>query len=139
MSIPHAVLKQDHHYDCTKCISSYVVEGSQRDPQPYNQWASMFIKQHKRNIRRLHAYWGMSRPKLAYTHRRYRNAKTKKKRKTPGTERFSLKIPRGIREALLIDKNDNNNLWAEAIAKERTALIQKGVLKFNPPSTTIPK
>ena len=43
--------------------------------------------------------------------------KTKKYR-----EIFGYNIPKNYREALLLDKNNGNNLWAEKIAKGMTEL-----------------
>ena len=76
----------------------------------------------------------MSYSKLSCTHRRSRNTKRKKKIGTPVRDYFGLKAPRSSREALFFDKHNNNDLWAEDIAKKLTALIQKGAFKFHPPS-----
>ena len=49
-----------------------------------------------------------------------------------------MSIPRNTREALMLDKNNGNTLWAEAIANERTALEAKGVFKFHHPTNKMP-
>ena len=50
-------------------------------------------------------------------------------------EKFGYKIPNNYREALLLDKKNGNNLWAETIAKDITALDRLGLLQFYPPKT----
>ena len=64
--------------------------------------------------------------------------KLKKKVKSSKKERCGMSIPRNTREALMLDKNNGNTLWAEAIANERTALEAKGVFKFHHPTNKMP-
>ena len=116
---PHVVLKQDHSYYYAKCFWLHVLEGSRRDPHPYNQWHSTLLKQYKRKFFRLCAYWGMSHPKLACFHRRPRSTKTKKKIVIHVRDRFGLKIPRSTREDLPIDKENNNNFWLKTLLRSK--------------------
>ena len=62
---------------------------------------------------------------------------TKKKIKSLCKERFGIKIPRNTQEALILNKDNGNTLWAEAIAKERTVLKHYSVFVFYPSSTKI--
>ena len=45
-----------------------------------------------------------------------RNAKIKNR------EKFGIRIPRNVREALQFDRENGNTKWADAIAKEMNAL-----------------
>ena len=48
-------------------------------------------------------------------------------------------MPRSMRETMLLDRASNDTLQTEAIAKERSALIAKGVFRFHPLNTIVPK
>ena len=78
--------------------------GRRRDSQPCNTCALSFLKQHKINIRRLHAYWGASHPNFAIIPQRTGSGPIKKKIRSPVRNRFGIEIPRNTREALIIDK-----------------------------------
>ena len=60
-----------------------------------------------------------------------RNGRAKMKSKVI---KFGIKVPNNVREALSLDKENGNNLWAEAIQKEMTALNQASVFIHHPPS-----
>ena len=77
MTIPFAVLKKDHPCDCAKHIVAHISEGRRSTQQPQKNWSAQFLKQCKCNIRRLHAHWGVSHPKIRV--RRSRNKKTQEK------------------------------------------------------------
>ena len=48
--------------------------------------------------------------------------------------RFGIKVSNNVREALILDKENGNNLWDEAIKKEMAALNQASVFIYHPPS-----
>ena len=48
-------------------------------------------------------------------------------------EKFGIKIPNNTREALLLDRMNGDNKWAEAIKKEMDALDQLGVFQYHDP------
>ena len=52
----------------------------------------------------------------------------------PKVIKFGIKVPNNVREVLILDKENVNNLWAEAIQKEMTALNQASVFIYHPPS-----
>ena len=52
--------------------------------------------------------------------------------------KFGIKIPNSVKEALLFDKENNNNTWSEAIKKEMGALDKAGVFEYCHPDSTIP-
>ena len=88
----------------------------------------------------MHAYWGFTGPKFAVTPK-ISSGKVvlKKKLKTLVKELFGINMSRSTRKAMLLDRSNNDTLWTEAIAKERAALISKGVFRFHPPNNIMPK
>ena len=50
-------------------------------------------------------------------------------------EKFGIVIPNSTREALLLDKINNDTKWGDAIAKEMNCLIHLDVFSFHPPNT----
>ena len=45
--------------------------------------------------------------------------------KTHGpTYKFGVRVPRNTNEALLLDQQNQNNLWKEAIAKEMSKIVE---------------
>lgn len=60
-----------------------------------------------------------------------RNNKIQKK---PKLINFGLKVPNNVRESLLLDTENENNLWAEAIRKEMTVLSKESVFVHHHPS-----
>ena len=54
-------------------------------------------------------------------------------------EKFGIKIPRNIKEALLFDKENQNNKWMDAVLKEMTALKKLKCFKFHPSNTKFSK
>ena len=43
--------------------------------------------------------------------------------------KFGVRVPRDMKEALLLDQQDKTNLWKEAIAKEMPKIIEFQVFK----------
>ena len=46
--------------------------------------------------------------------------------------KFEIRVPNSVREALLLDMENKNNLWAKAIIKEMEALDNVGFFKYKP-------
>ena len=65
-----------------------------------------------------------------------RNARNAKKKYR---EKFGIRIPRNVREALLFDKMNGDSKWAEAIKKEMDALARLHCFKFMPPNHKLNK
>ena len=61
-----------------------------------------------------------------------RNTRTSKKN---NRIKFGIKVPNSVKEDLLLDRENNNILWAEAITKKMTALRKSGMREFHPPHT----
>ena len=53
--------------------------------------------------------------------------------------KFGISIPNLVREALILDTKNKNNLWAEVIKKEITILDSAGVFQYKSPNYEIPK
>jgi hypothetical protein len=62
-----------------------------------------------------------------------RNARIK------GNEKFGIKIPNNVKEALEFDRQNGNNKWAEAIIKEMSALERLDCFEFVDPNRTFTK
>ena len=134
-----SVLKQDYLHDFSKSMSCHVTEGRRIGAKPHNLWETSFLKQHKRNFYRSHTHWGFRHPKFVVTPKRSRSVTIKNKVKNHVRDHFGFKMPRSTSEELIIDKNNGRNFQAETTAKERTALIEKGVLMFHTPIASIEK
>jgi hypothetical protein len=50
-------------------------------------------------------------------------------------EKFGHRIPNTVREALILDYENGNTKWADAIQKEIDTLVALNVFKFHPPAT----
>eukprot|EP00957_Ditylum_brightwellii_P054134 4100540-Ditylum_brightwellii.AAC.1 len=62
-----------------------------------------------------------------------------KNKKKGAQEKFGIQIPWYAREALLLDKENKNNNWVEAILKEMSVLDQLNVFKYHNPNTVFSK
>ena len=69
-------------------------------------------------------------PEVSITTRRLsqnkRNQQSKKRMK------FGITIPNLVKEALILDTQNKNTLWADGIKKEMTALDKAGVFQYKP-------
>ena len=54
-------------------------------------------------------------------------------------EKLGVKIPRNMKEALLFDKENKNNKWMDAVAKEIDALKRLNFFKFHPSTKVFTK
>jgi hypothetical protein len=141
---PFNIIKKDAPIEVAKYISNNVVETSRRNGY-YGNWARNTLKHASRSIKRLHRLYNVHKTYRVNVARRSainrrldqvkgdketvtpdavkkklsRNARNKKK---GAQEKFGIKIPQTAREALLLDKGNKNNKWAEAILKEMSAL-----------------
>ena len=56
-------------------------------------------------------------------------------RKIKVCEKFGIKVHTNTREALIMDRMNNNNLCSDDITKEMSALERLGVFQYYPPKT----
>ena len=54
-------------------------------------------------------------------------------------EKFGYKIPNNSSEVFLLDKNNGNTLWSEAIVKEMTELEKLSMFQLYPPKNNFEK
>ena len=140
LDIPFSLIKKDRPMETARYIRNHVVEKSRNGY--YGTWAKNILKQAERNIRRMKKYYNIDRivrinsDKKITTRRlsgNKRNQQSKKRMK------FGISIPNSVREALLLDSKNKNNLWSEAIKKEMTALDKAGVFQYKSPNFEISK
>ena len=127
-------VKRDRPIELARYIRNEVVESKRGGF--YETWAQNALKSANRTIRRMAQYHNIDRlmrlrhVKSIKLRRQSRNTRTKNKGKRV---KFGLKIPNNTREALIIDAENGNNLWADAIAKEMGALEKANCFAFYPP------
>jgi len=61
---------------------------------------------------------------------RVRRATTLRTRDGGKRYKYGIEIPRSVRGAIMLDRQNNNNLWREAIQKEMNSLRDLGVFSF---------
>ena len=140
--IPFSVLKKDVPLELARYIKEHVVE--QHHGGVYNTWSKRTIKKYSRVVRRLYQVHKIVVPDQAITTRRARNFRGANKLNRPSgnarranqpqREKFGIKIPSNVLEALQLDADNGNKLWAEAIAKEMDAQNEKEVWEFHHPN-----
>ena len=157
LEVPFGILKKDYPMDVARYVKNYVVEKSRRDGQ-FNAWASKVLKANARRIKRMYRMKEidrsfrigvlkqsgrdkqLSRLRLiskskstvprALKKKISKNARNQRKEMR---EKFGIKIPNNTREALLLDRMNGDNKWAEAIKKEMDALDRLGVFQYHDP------
>ena len=90
-------------------ISQYVEKKGLID-KPYWKWANRYLKNKKKFLR-------LSRQVFL------------SKQKTGPVYKFGVQVPRNTKEALLLDKQNKNELWKEAIAKEMNKIVEFQVFR----------
>ncbi len=104
-------------------------------------WARKPLSQAKRNIRQMQQHYCIDRinrleQKKTINIRRLSCNKINEKKKR--RVKFGIKIPNSVREALILDSENKNSLWADAIKKEMAALGKAGVFQYISPNYCIP-
>ena len=102
-----------------KYIRKEVAE--QKRGGPHEMWAKKIIKNANQTIRRLSRPYNIDR----FIHLNntknitiQRISKNKRNQKMVNREKFGIKIPNSVKEALILDRQNNNTLWSDAMAKE---------------------
>ena len=117
VDIPFVVLENDEPVIVTRYIKEHVVEDKRQGH--YNTWSKKTLKYHTRTIRRLYRLFEMD---LKLT--KMEQLKIRKINKAKGENKFGIKIPRSVKEALMFDKENKNTKWVDAIAKEIQNLLK---------------
>ena len=131
INIPFDLMKKDRPLELARYIRNHVVENKRGGI--YEMWAKKIIKQANQTIRTLKHYHNikrLERLRIVRTRRMSRNKRMKNK----GLRiKFGIKVPNSIREAFELNIENKNNLWANAITKELTALNEAGIFQYCPP------
>ena len=139
--IPFNLIKKDRPIETAKFILKEVVEAKRGGK--YSVWAKNILKKASRTIRRMARYHNVDRVMRLRKHKEIiigirslsirRLSKNRRHEKTKNKEKFGIKVPNNVREALIFDRENQNNLWADAILKEMTALDTAGCFEYFPP------
>ena len=155
---PFKKLKMDEPLACAKYIREYVPE-SRRGDRPLNDWAIRTIKTHSNLTRRMveinSEWWkedddnanlirALCKYKLQQKIklkriRRSGPSRNQKWMKMKNKEKFGIKIPNSIAEALQFDREAGNDKWRKAIEKEMDNLKRLNVFKFHSPDKVFSK
>ena len=135
LTVPFQILKKDVPVELAKYIRDKVVEDKRGGF--HNTWAKNTLKMHAKGIRRLYRIFNIDktcRTRRAKANRMSKNARTEQETKFTNQVKMGIKIPRNTREALLFDRENKNNFWADAIMKEMTGLQRLNVFEFHAPN-----
>jgi hypothetical protein len=112
----------------------------------WNVWAKKTRKNINRANRRLRYMYDYDEPvstaDLSFKNARRvcrRTNKHKTRFKGDPAMKFGVEVPRTVKEALVLDKNNGNNKWAEAIQKEMQGLHDHQTFRFLAPGEAAPK
>jgi hypothetical protein len=102
----------------------------------YNTWASNTIKTHTRCVKRLYREYNIDRTVRVTRVRAVKNrmSKNSQNAKIKDRTKYDIRVPNNTREALLLDKTNKKTYWADAIAKEMTALDRLNVFEYKSPT-----
>ena len=134
--IPFNIIKKDRPLETAKYIRSNVVEKKRNGK--YNNWAMGIIKQSIRTVRRLSRLYNVDRimrlRKNADVVMKIRRlSKNTRDKNIKNKEKFGVKVPNNVRDALILDRINKNTLWADAMTKEMSALNSAKCFLYYPP------
>ena len=139
--IPFNMLKKDRPMETARYVKNHVIEATRNGY--YGTWAKNILTQENRSIRRMQRYYNIDRIRRLnsecskITQRRI--SRNKRNEKTKQRMKFGIAIPNSVKEALALDALNKNNLWAEAIKKEMSALDKAGVFEYKCPNLNVPR
>jgi hypothetical protein len=122
LDVPFAVLKKDVPLELAKYVRYHVLDRKRNGF--YNQWANKRIKTHTRCIKCLYQSYNINCTLCVNRTRAVRNRMSMKSRNARVKDRmkYNIQVPNNTREALLLDKKNNNTKWVDSNAKEMSAL-----------------
>lgn len=133
-------LRQDEPVECARYIKNYVTDSTRKGY--HVTWAAKTLKNHTRAVRRLYRIYNVDATMRVRRNRQTRvnslRSKLPKNTNRP-SEKFGFKIPRNTREALILDREAGNTLWADAISKEMKSLDTLDVFEYHSPTKTLDK
>ena len=141
VEVPFSIIKKDVPLEVARYINQNVVEN--RRGGKYNTWSKSVLKTHNRSIRRLHRIYlpiyTVTRRASSNRKNKLRQSRNQRLAKDRFREKFGIKIPNNMKEALILDKENKNNLWAEAILKEMKTLNALRAFKYYSPNKRFKK
>ena len=133
--IPFHLLNKDRSIETERFILKEVIEPKRGDK--YSTWSRNILKKTSRTIRRMARYHNVDRVMRLRKYKEItisirRILKNRRNDKIKHKENIGIKVPNNVREALLFDRKNQNNLWTEAILKEMTALDEAECFEYFP-------
>ena len=131
LHVPFGQLKKDYPCETAKHTKDMVTGRSRRDN--HQKWALELLKQRNKSIRRMSSAYGSERAHRVITGRvkrsRIGESKPRNARFTSKAMRgkHGIKIPNSTKEALILDRINNDNKWCDAMQKELMALEKLNV------------
>ena len=129
--------------DCPSMLAKYIIENPIERTRHgfWNQWAQQTIKDIHLTVRRLRSMFvgGTDIADLPFRMaRRLSKRKKKSHMSHEPTVQFGVPVPRNVKEAHEMDKQNGDNRWKEAIEKEMKGLHDHQTFKFLDPKTNPP-
>jgi len=129
LEVPFKILKKDVPLELAKYIRDNVVES--RRSGHFNTWATNVIKTHGRTVRRMRRYYNVGRTVRARKNRTKAGiSRNQRNAAMPMREKYGIRIPQSIRQAILFDEQNKNMLWQDSVAKEINSLKTLDVFSF---------
>ena len=127
-------MKKDRLLEVAKYIRREVIE--KRRGKKYEEWAKGVITHANRTIQRLSHYHNIDRIMRLRSLKeiKVRRISKNKRDQMKKREKFGVRIPNNVREALIYDREAGNTLWTDAIKKEMTALDEARVFEYHSPN-----
>jgi len=97
------------------------------------------IKEVGRTTKRLQRHHNLGRLIRLKVVKVRRISKNKRNSNNKNRDKFGVKIPNSVHEALIMDTENGNKLWGDAIAKEMLVLDKAKVFQYFPPHHKINK
>ena len=125
--------------EVAKYIRREVIE--KRRGGKYEEWAKGVITHANRTIQRLSHYHNIDRIMRLRSLKeiKVRRISKNKRDQMKKREKFGVRIPNNVREALIYDREAGNTLWTDAIKKEMTALDEARVFEYHSPHFEVRK
>ena len=137
---PFATIKKDVPTEVARYIRKHVLEDKRNGY--FENWAKKHLKSFNRRVRRLHRVYNIDKTVRTTNSRRARANKQSRNNRNANAgprEKYGFVIPGSVRQALLLDRENKNNDWAEAIQKEMNALELMGCFEYHSPNHNFSK
>ena len=137
LQVPFLVLKKDVPLELARYIRDKVVEDNRQGH--YNAWAKKVIKNHGRTIRHIRRYYNIDCTIRARKNRTKSGMSWNQRNAAiPLREKYGIRIPQSIRQAIIFDDENKNTKWQHSMAKEIGSLKKLDVFEFHPSNHKCP-